>query len=363
MSGRRKRSRSRRGNRHQNKYQREGIFAVSALAIAALVGVAFFSPGWLFGFQDSRQYGNIVLEERENVDVAVLSTNYENSFYRRMVNFAESQANHTNFYMTVEELTDYQRLRDFLDSDAGLYGDGMMRLVDMQLISTYIVEAEISAWKQYVIYSDDYAKGVNFILWYIELEHPDEAIGTYRLLLEANTGELYGLQADAGGTPIPRSIDYSSSWNVNANKCSLDDILGFASMDSYSEAWQMLAYFYSGLAETDFFGFYDLFYSAVSQLYGKIYIDVRNAAVPEQIFEEVQEKMGMENSEWSDFLRTNVPMMLVWDDGNRLECTFPYGESQMVFRLQMAESISYPWTLRNVTIGFPAIYSLIPEFE
>lgn len=365
MSGKRKRSRSRKKNKYQNKYQKKGIYAVAALAVVALVGVAFFSPGWLFGFQDRRQYDNIVLEERENVDVAVLSTNYENSFYQRMVNFAESQANRTNFYVTVEELTDYQRLRTFLESDAGLYGEDIGILISTQMISTYIVEAEISAWKQYVIYSDDYAKGVNFILWYIELEHPDEAIGTYKLLLEANTGELYGLYADTGGIQIPYETanGMSMGWNINANKCSLNELLGFTSMESYGDAWQTMAYFYSGLTETDFFDFYELFYSVIREIYGKVYIDVWNAVVPEQTYGEILEKMGMENNEWGDFLRTNAPLMLVRDDGNRLECIFPYGESQMVFQMQMAESISYPWMLRSVTIGFPDIYSLIPEFE
>ncbi len=88
-----------RGKRKQSKgkHSKKLLYIVSVSALIALVGVAFFSPGWVFGLQDGRQCRDTVLEERENTDVAVLSTNYETSFYQRMVNFAENRTESANF--------------------------------------------------------------------------------------------------------------------------------------------------------------------------------------------------------------------------------------------------------------------------
>ncbi|WP_460602040.1 hypothetical protein, partial [Escherichia coli] len=52
----------------------------------------------------------------------------------------------------------------------------------------------ITQWKQYVIYSDNYAKGVNFILWYIELEDLEGA--KLKLLVDAEDNTLYGLKTE-----------------------------------------------------------------------------------------------------------------------------------------------------------------------
>lgn len=360
MSGKRK---QRKGTQKSvNKQRNRLIYAVAILTLTAMVGVAFFSPGWVFDFQDNRQCRDVTLEERENVDVAVLSTNYESSFYQRMVNFAESQAENTDYYVASEELADYQQLRDFLDSENGLNKESIWTLVGAGLLSEqfFDVEFEITAWKQYVIYSDDYAKGVNFILWYIELESADEDIGTCKLLLEANTGEVYGIQADTGGTLLNYDVEYDKS--IISVEYSLEEYLGLTYMDVYNDAsWMILAYFYSGLTESDFFQYYDMFYGAVDRMYGGMHIENNNQSAYGVAEEELKEKMGAESSRWIDFLLT-YPTILVQENGNRLECTFPYGESSLVFRMQINGSISYPWTLHNITIGFPAIYSLIPEF-
>lgn len=360
MSGKRK---QRKGTQKSvNKQRNRLIYAVAILTLTAMVGVAFFSPGWVFDFQDNRQCRDVTLEERENVDVAVLSTNYESSFYQRMINFAEGQAEKTDYYVASEELTDYQQLRDFLDSENGLNKESIWTLVGAGLLSEQFfgVEFEITAWKQYVIYSDDYAKGVNFILWYIELESADEDIGTCKLLLEANTGEVYGIQADTGGTLLNYDVEYDKS--IISVEYSLEEYLGLTSMDVYSDAWMTLAYFYSGLTESDFFQYYDKFYGAIDGMYGGIHIENSNQSSYAVVEEELKAKLGAGSSRWIDFLLT-YPDILVQENGNRLECTFPYGEGSLVFRMQIAGSISYPWTLHDITIGFPAIYSLIPEFE
>jgi len=353
-----------------NKRQNRPVYAVAVFALAALIGIAFFSPGWVFGLQDRRQCSDMALGERENVDVAVLSTNYESSFYQRMVNFAENQTSNTSYYVASEELTDYQQLREFLDSENGLYRESILTFLETGLITEQIFDCEISAWKQYVIYSDDYTKGVNFILWYIELEHPSEAIGTYKLLLEANTGEFYGLQADTGGT----LTDYARLSEKSVGyQYSLTDYLSVVSVPVLDDMWYVLAPFYSGLSRSDFYRFRELYLQLTGEMYGAAAHETAAAGdsnlSPDELFEEVyteeeeeklREKLGAD-SLWIEFMQ-NVPTITVGDDGNRLECTFPYGEGRLNFRLQMDGSVFYPWTLRDITAGFPAIYSLIPEF-
>lgn len=341
------------------------MYAASILALTGLVGAAFFSPGWFFGIQDKKHCSDTVLEERENVDVAVLSTNYETSFYQRMINFAEKQMENVNYYVASENLTDYELLRDFLDSDKGLYRDSMWTLLEMNLLDERLFDLDyrVNAWKQYVIYSDDYASGVNFILWYIELEYLAETkeYETCKLLLEAETGEIYGIYAGTGRT----LVDYESYYRKYLDKKEILSLLQcFDSYDStmIEDGWSILAYLYSGLVESDFWQYYELYNLAVNRIYDEVSMAELQVYMNEE--EQVKAKMGIDNEmeeEWMEFLST-YPTMQVWDDGNRLECTFPYGKGRMVFRMQMAESIEYPWTLRDITIGFPAIYELIPEF-
>jgi len=362
MSGKRKQSRS--TQQSINKRRNRQSYAAAILTLTALVGIAFFSPGWVFGFQDSRQCSDMTLEERENVDVAVLSTNYESSFYQRMINFAENQTENTEYYVASEELTDYRQLREFLESENGLYRDSILSLLEAGLITNHIFECEISAWKQYVIYSDDYTKGVNFILWYIELEHPD--MGTYKLLLEANTGEFYGMQADTG-----RTLAEYARFDKKAvgMKYSLTDYLSIASEQVLDDIWYVLAPFYSGLSISDFYRFREQYVQLMEEMSGTVSMRASNYSTgelveesyPEENGEKLREMLGTD-SLWIDFVQ-NYPTILIEEDGNRLQCTFPYGEGSLSFRMQMTESVNYPWTLQNLTVGFPAIYSLIPEFE
>lgn len=366
MDGKRKRSRNGRSRRNESRVKL--TYVASILVLTFLVGAAFFSPGWLFDLQDSRRCRDTVLEERENVNVAALSTNYESSFYQRMVNFAENQADDTHYYVAAEELTDNDKLTDFLFSADGLYNDCIWMLTDMGMISDEITQCNISQWKQYVIYSDDYAKGVNFILWYIELTHPDKRIGTFKLLVEAGTGELYGLKSETDN----RFLEKGTSNNKSRELYSLETYL--ESWGVYDESWGGWAYNFSGLAETKFFEFFEHYESYV---YGReinassaqISIDRDAEAMAADVeLNAIIQKLDVEDEAgaWMEFL-DNYPAVAVWDEGNRLECSFPYGEGSLVFRLKMAESIpyplSYPYALRNITVGFPTIYELIPEFE
>lgn len=365
MSGKRKQSRRRRKRR--GDLQTRMIYVASILVLTSLVGVAFFSPGWVFGFQDNIRCRDQVLEERENVNMAALSTNYEPSFYQRMANFAEDPAG-TSYYVASEELTDYDRLQDFLDSENGLSSGRIWSLIQAGLVTEHIFSCEISVWKQYVIYSDDYTKGVNFILWYIELVHPSETIGTCKLLVEAETGEIYGIKADLGEVFFSSDMRYDRDTIYYEH--SLEECLGFPSGEMYGEEWELLGLFFSGLTLSDFYDLTDRYLSAGGVI-EKVFYDNESAGktvnmqVSGEELDEIKLKLGATDEvegRLIDFLGT-YPAMTVWDSGNRLEYVFPYGDSSLIFRMQMAESVPHPWRLRDITVGFPEIYELIPEFQ
>ncbi len=367
-----------RGKRKQSKgkHSKKLLYIVSVSALIALVGVAFFSPGWVFGLQDGRQCRDTVLEERENTDVAVLSTNYETSFYQRMVNFAENRTESANFYVASEELTDYQKLDAFLKSDHGIYRDNILTLVDMGLLSEAYFSCEVKDWKQYVIYSDDYAKGVNFILWYIELESTKEEGAAYKFLVEANTGEVYGIHADWGAMWSDRHNKAYGDYNLSLNR-----FLGLSTYEDYLHSWETTAYFFSGITETNFYDWYSYY------LYERGFMEViiheetdkgdanydldfveSTSTSKSYLLNTEWEEAEMTADElqwveqWGDFLQKNPPLFRSSNDGNRLEGTFPYGDSSLIFRIEIAESVPYPWKLQDITVGFPAVYELIPEF-
>ena len=369
MSGERKQSRSRHKRKRSNDLQTRLTYAASVLVLTALVGVAFFSPGWVFGFQDNMRCRDQVLEERESVNVAVLSTNYEASYYQRMVNFAENPAG-VSYYVASEELTDYDKVQSFFDSENGYDSGRIWPLIQLGLASEEIFSSGVSKWKQYVIYSDDYTKGVNFILWYIELEHPVEDFGTFQLLVEAETGEIYGIKSDMGG--ISYLSERENDRNIIYYDHSLDECLGFSSEEMmYDAEWAMLALFFSGLTLPDFYEFTELYMAAEDIIREKMLLDSENVdgtvnvQMTGEELEEIKLKLGVTDEtggQWIEFLQV-FPTMSVWDRGNRLECTFPYGDGSMIFRMQMKDFVPYPWQLRDITVGFPEIYELIPEFQ
>lgn len=368
MNEKGKRRRRRNKRRSRSDRQTRMTYAASILALTALVGMAFFSPGWVFDFQDNIQCRDQVLEERENLNVAALSTNYESSYYQRMINFAKNPAN-TTYYVAEEELTDYDKLQDFLKTSEYGYDSGRIwALAEIGLITDKFFSCEVSEWKQYVIYSDDYTKGVNFILLYIKLQHPSETIGTYELLMEANTGEIYGVKADLG--EIFSSSDVKYDRNVIYYEHSLEECLGFPSGTLFGDEWGLLTLFFSGLTLRDY---YEIAEQYLSLIDGR-WTEYENGAIvnmnaSEEELDEIKLKLGVTdeidakwNEQWFDFLGS-YPAVSVWDQGNRLDYVFPYGDGSLIFRLQMAKSVSFPWRLRDITVGFPEIYELIPEFQ
>ena len=348
----------------QRKPERMLLYLLFLLSLAVLIGAAFVSPKWVFGIQDGIQCEKLVLEEKENVDVTALSTNYEASFYQRMADFAENPPDSTKYYVASEELTNHQELQRFLQSESGLYRDSILFLTEVGLVTQDIFTSNITRWKQYVIYSDDYARGVNFILWYIELESSNEDTGTYRLLLEAETGEVYGVRADTGDRWLNGYDGMPGKTTV-----SLEEFLGVIYYTDYYSLWETAAYFFSGLEETNYYSDYKQYLEQVSFYEEKAFLEKVDKEALGLVEDIEQNNAGteMESNLWSgdsmvEYWTEHPPRFVSRNNGNRLECTFPYGRGDLIFGMKIPENLSYPWIIHDVTVGFPAIYEMIPEF-
>ncbi len=178
------------------KLRRSKQYFVAPLVIASVVVTAFFTPQIMFRIQDSVLHRKTEWSRQERMDVEALSSSYEKNIFQRMLNFAEGLALGDSFYVTSRNLAaggDTAELEEYLKS--GYLNEGIGQYAaSWDLISLYALEFgyTLSQWKQYVVYSDNYTKGVNFILWFIELVCEDGI--TVRLLTDAETGMLYALK-------------------------------------------------------------------------------------------------------------------------------------------------------------------------
>lgn len=171
------------------------LYAAGVVGLVILLLCAFFLPQIMFGLRDTYLCRDIVHDEREDMDVTLLSAAYEPSLGRRLQIFAEGLSMNRNYYVSEQDLdvseVEYETLYENL-----LKPDSWMTiLMNIGLVSgLFGVEFTIDSWKQYVIYNDDYAGGVNFIIWYFAMS--DDEGKHWEILVDAEDFTLYGLYTD-----------------------------------------------------------------------------------------------------------------------------------------------------------------------
>lgn len=190
------------------------LYAAGALGLAALVACAFFLPRLIFSVGDNRLCSDIVLGEREDMDVTLLSAAYEPSLGVRLQNFADGLARGRDYYFSEQDMALTQELYYILenDGDSRIFQQPCWALNSLGLMSrTFSLTSNyytVHSWKQYVIYSDDFAEGVNFIVWYLEIV--DNKGGTLNILMDAEDYTIYGLTTRP--SPTSRIDPFSFSW-------------------------------------------------------------------------------------------------------------------------------------------------------
>lgn len=335
------------GEKKENRHINIRIYAVGAIALAALILTAFFAPSLVFGLQDKLRCQEEQFEIQETQDITLLSTSYEQSLYNRFLRFAEDKQSGAQMYVTARELTPNQELEDFLQSEKGLWQEGILLLADIGVLPYELLEESqyhATDWKQYVIYNENYDRGVNFIIWYIQLETSSGFV--YRMLLDAQTGSLYGIQYD-------NSVWLAKQESKKViDSVKLSEIMGI-SLDSEldrMDAWTGLAYYYGGYHENDYFQ---------KEIQKEMEEYYENMAVDGYIEEPYINKTVIS---WSD----EYVSKRVTDDEIWYNFSFPYEEYKLDFRIRQDSDVFFVEkeysAVVDMTMGFPDIYELIPEF-
>jgi len=309
---------------------------IEILAIVALLVLALFVPQIIFRVQDTILCSSITLGARENVDVEALSAAYERSLYKRLLNFTEGKSAGDQFYVTAQDLELTNEVYEYLESREGF--EAIAVFFELNLLPMIFWERtyEVTQWKQYVIYSDDYAKGVNFILWYIELQVES---GTRMMLLaDAETGTIYAVK-----TCDCSELFYNSDGNY------------------------LYSYYWMEEAAPAFWYYFCRYYEAMSDEESQGYIEKwteeyeTDASVDIQMKESVNDSAIPHSAEAGDWME-NAGYRL---EDQQMRFLLPYGATSLEVLLQVGELKSdskFIYYHPDVSVGIRQIYELIPEF-
>lgn len=319
-----------RGNKRNSRGEKGSrtVYIAAGLGVMALLLCAFYLPQLLFQARDNVLCSDTALSERESVDV-LIGDSYDLSLHNRMFNFAEGLARGVSYYVSEQDMAVDEELYDRLN----LFGsDLIMIFMDFRLITPSFTEYfAIQQRKQYVIYSDNYAQGVNFIIWYLELEGPSGA--KLELLMDAETSTIYGIKAERNSLMTQEEID---SWLYYLYSGSLSNHLQNSGLDTINELWLYFAMEYEAISMSEFGTIYDsweknLFDSEIESDEG------------------LRRMMSLSEGEWLD--------------ENNLVFSLPYAEYLMTLKLQMIPEVSQPvCRYHDVFCGIESICQMIPEF-
>jgi hypothetical protein len=320
-----------------------------------LLAAAFFVPQLVFQVQDGVDTSGYQFESMQVQDVTWLDNAYETSLYNRLSRLAKEESEGKGLYVAGQDMEADQGLYTFLLSEEGLYQDSITFWTDTDVIPYFFrSQFDITTRRQYVIYSDDYANGVDFILWYLELYAPNGAV--LKLLMDADDGAVYGIRVSYGDLEDSFVTDETTRW------WDCDELFGGSALGDVQDRKQFgmrLFYYMGGLGELEAVSSY------AAEAFGlentvALY-DVKGGA---EVRTDSSRVSAEAQRQW-DALADQIGVV-VSDGERRIDVTFPYGEFSENFRMQI-ESAGYYFeeygrSYPELTIGFSSIYERIPEF-
>lgn len=326
-------------------------YVIVPSVLAVLVAVAFFTPQAIFRVQDAILCRNMNLSRQESLNVEALSTSYERLLTERMTNYAEGVARDEDFYVASQNLSMNEELNDYLYSDTGLYGEFISDFINANLLPSGLWELEysVSQWKQYVIYSDNFTNGVNFILWYIELQDAEGKI--FKLLADAEDGTIYAVKTEGSG--VNPNEKTRKERNHYAEYIFQDEIA--------TRVWGFCATYYGALDEEtqkEFQILMEMGWTAA------ILGGEEVSSEMDAIYDERTMVMEAQNNHgrWKDIREMIVYKM---DGEHRIDFSLPYGDFTIDAVLEIAEQDGMVWDMYGcpyLTTGIRQIYEMIPEF-
>ena len=332
----------------QKRKVKPGRYIFPATGLILLIVMAFLAPKLIFAVQDTRTCSEVKSGAWELMDVTSFDSAYETDLYSRLFRFASELADGKQFYVTAQSGIDQEAVRQLLLPGEALYFNGLWLLIDCGLLPVEMQTYEILDAKQYVIYGENFAEGVNFIAWYIELGmgQIDGEKPVVKMLVDAKTGEIYAMAADSRILPW---YDLKNSKNGNAEP-SLQKRLGMLDEDMQELAVNF-AYWFGGAENAGYINVYGQYQDQISVDYTEGYYtildtDEQNTELPEEAAENLQELMT--EATWR-----------IGDDGNDIGFGFPYGSCSLDFEMRLTNREGAEGT---ALIGFPEIYNRIPGF-
>ena len=329
----------------QKRKVKPGRYIFSAAGLILLIVMAFLAPKLIFAVQDTRRCSEVKSGAWELMDVTSFDSAYETDLYSRLFRFASELADGRQFYVAAQSGIDREAVRQLLLPGEALYFNGLWLLIDCGLLPVDVQVYDILETKQYVIYGEDFAEGVNFIVWYIELGTDGEE-PFVKLLVDARTGENYATAADSKILPW---YDLKNSKKGNAEP-SLQKRLGMLDEDM-PEVAVNFAYWFGGAENSGSLNVYGQYQEQISVDYAEGYYtifdaDGQSTELSEEEAEKLQELMT-EATWWIE------------DGGNDIGFVFPYGSCSLDFEMRLIDREGGNGT---VLIGFPELYGRIPEF-
>lgn len=356
-------------------------YILGVLGLLLLVSAAFIGPKIVFAMQDNIKCREIVTKSPEEVDVTSFNTGYETNLYKRLARFAAGLAEGEQYYVSVQDMEITLEIRDWLEN---YWYDsvGFSLLVwSLGVLPEEVFSYELLDWKRCVIYGDDFAGGVNFILWYVELGIEGNPV--VRLLLDGETGDIYGVRTDFSGYPLSEKglAEYTGLLDGLTDTYGIYDT---GEWDGIMWEWciQFCEYF-GGLTELDGMRNYlaKMGYEYIVYKYGDDNIQYNDGGSIQYNGEgRIQVEENWDAVDESLLYRTDTAEYdleeikaalesLYWkidaEDGN-MSFYFPYGENQMelCFRLNGKIRVYSKWGTRymDVIFGFPEIFERVPVF-
>lgn len=342
------------------------VYGLGTLGLVLLVTAAFFGPQIVFAVQDDIRCGATVSMSPEDVDITSFNTGYEPDLYKRLNRFAEGLAEGRQYYVTVQDMELTSEVADWMTSDRGYAQESFMILAwDFGLIPEEVFGYNLISWKRCVIYGDDFAEGVNFILWYLELGNNDEPV--VRLLVDGETGEIYGIRTNfdpffQNGEDIVAGtlVDFYGLYDTNMLNMSI-----------------VLGTYYGGLGINDMLNWLGSMNISYYMLDGTLFVEVPEDYDAMQ-YQYDREQMEINLGKTPDYEWMNrysveevydLLQRLQWrigEEGNCMDFDFPYNENILKFRIRLDGKIRWfkKWETRflDITFGFPEIYERIPAF-
>lgn len=368
-------------NKKHKKYKQEKRnkrvirYGASIFVFVALVMSALWLPQVFFDFSDTLMYGQVNLAQQEKPDVMTLTTGYEESLYDRLAGFAEGLAGQRQYYVDEQSKEVTDEIRDFLfESELrfyarGIYTDIIIGVFAEMLgfaLEDFAEEAglELKEWKQYVIYSDDYAQGVNFILWCFGLKN---ALGDeLTILMDAHDYTIYAVQMTGGMEKAMlkveetelKTADYSEHYESDAAKArNVSHLVDTIRMQGF--AWMTLNIYYEIIDQKEL----EQFSTQIEEIYFKWSINQQEtitSVLSDSAGNDVEiylksgsaEAYGKDGESWYGI-----------EENGALYYRLPVGNEKVTFDMYNFGEVYDAGQNIYAIMGILEIYELIPEFQ